>query len=297
MALLAALALPACGGSDPDVAPSAIEVRDAAGRAVRLAAPARRVVSMIPSVTEWVIAIAGTDRLVARTDYDRQPALDTLPSVGGGLTPSIEWLAALEPDLVIAWPDAPSRSVVGRLETAGVPVYTAAAETIAQALAAATDLGRLLGVEAEADRAIAEVRAGLDSIRAAAAGRGTPDVLYLVGLDPLMAAGPGTFVAELLDIAGGRNVLADLHIRWPQIALEDVVARAPDVIIVGAAGGRGPALELRDRPGWRDVPAVQLGRVHAVDPDVVNRWGPRLHEAAARLAELIHADPGPSDAG
>jgi iron complex transport system substrate-binding protein len=262
-----------------------------AGRTVRLDAPAGRVVSMIPAVTEWVVAIAGPERLVARTDYDVQPELAHLPSVGGGLTPSIEWLAARRPDLVVAWPDAPSRSVVGRLDAVGVPVYTAAAETIDEALATADDLGVLLGADDAARRAIAGVRHGLDSVRDAVSARPAPIVLYLVGLDPLMAAGPGTFVDELLSIAGGRNALADIGIRWPQVALEDVVARAPDVVIVGSAAAGDPSRDLRDRPGWRDVPAVRQGRVHAVDPDMVNRWGPRLHEAAGRLAELIHA-PG-----
>jgi iron complex transport system substrate-binding protein len=213
--------------------------------------------------------------------------------VGGGLTPSVEWLAALQPDLVFAWPDAPSRSVVSRLEALGIPVYTAAVETIDEALATAHDVGRLLGEDAGAARAIEEVRGGLDSVRSAVAGRPRPRVLYLIGLDPLMAAGPRTFVGELVSIAGGRNVLADVDVRWPRLALEDVVARAPDVILVGSAAVADPAAKLHGRPGWRAIPAVRTGRVYALDPDSVNRWGPGLDEAAARLADRIHDDGAP----
>ncbi len=243
---------------------------------------------MMPSVTEWIIAMGATDRLVARTDYDEHPAVADLPSVGGGLTPSVEWLAARGPDLVVAWPDAPSRSLVARLEALGVPVYAAPSETIQEGLATGRDLGALLGRDSAASAAVAEVRAGLDSVTAAVAHRPRPGVLFLIGLEPLMAAGPGTFIDQLLQRAGGRNVLADTDILWPQLSLEAVVRRAPDVVIVGSAGVPDPLATLRERPGWRDVPAVREGRVHAVDPNLVNRPGPRMDEAASRLARLIH---------
>lgn len=270
-----------------------ITVTDGAGRTIALHAPARRVVSMMPSVTEWVIAMGATDRLVARTDYDDHSAVDTLPSVGGGLTPSVEWLAARRPDLVIAWPDAPSRSLVSRLDAMGIAVYAAPSETIEEGLETARDLGTLLARDSAAAAAIAEVRGGLDSVASAVAGRPRPDVLFLIGLDPLMAAGPGTFVDQLLDRAGGRNVLADLDILWPQLSLEEVVRRAPGIVIVGSAGEADPLTALRERPGWRDVPAIREGRVHAVDPNLVNRPGPRMDEAAAMLARLIHRHATP----
>ena len=275
-------------GADRTGGSSDLTVTDPTGRTVTLEAPARRIVSMIPAVTEWVVAMGAADRLVARTDYDDQPGLDHLPSVGGGLTPSIEWLAARSPDLVVSWPDAPSRSIVARLEQVGISVYTAPIESIDQALSVARDLGTLLDLRPAASSATRAVRVGLDSVRAAVAGRPTPDVLYLIGLDPLMAAGPGTFVDELLTAAGARNVLHDLDILWPNLSLEEVVRRAPDVIIVGSAHTPDPADLLAQRPGWRDVPAVHTSRVHAVDPDVVNRPGPHLHEAATLLATLIH---------
>jgi iron complex transport system substrate-binding protein len=117
-------------------------------------------------------------------------------------------------------------------------------------------------------------------------------VLFLIGLDPLMAAGPGTFVDQLLDRAGGRNVLEGLNVLWPQLSLEEVVRRAPDIVIVGSTGEPDPLAALRGRPGWREVPAVRDGRVYLVDPNLVNRPGPRMDEAAATLARLIHGDAG-----
>lgn len=282
-----------CGPAPDQRSDASLSVTDLAGRTVALDAPADRVVSMLPAVTEWVIAMGAADHLVARTDYDSHSEIASLPSVGGGLTPSIEWLAARDPDLVVAWPDAPSRSVVARLEDVGIPVYTAPAESIDDALTVARDLGTLLGRSAAADSAIAEVRAGLDSLQAAIAGRKRPTTLFLIGLDPLMAAGPRTFVDELLQAAGARNALHDLDILWPQLSLEEVVRRAPEVVVIGSAAVDHPEALLADRPGWRDVPAVRRGAVFVVDPDRVNRPGPYLDEAAAALARLIHTASGP----
>lgn len=293
--------LAACGGDDMGTrrgeradGPSAetigrgLTVTDGAGRTVSLTRPARRVVSMMPSVTEWVIAMDAADRLVARTDFDDHPAVADLPSVGGGLTPSVEWLAARQPDLVVAWPDAPSRTLVSRLEALGIPVYAAPSETIAEGLETARDLGTLMALDSAAAVAVTEVEAGLDSVTTAVARRPRPGVLFLIGLDPLMAAGPGTFVDQLLTRAGGRNVLADMDVLWPQLSLEEVVRRAPEIVILGSADRTDPLATVEGGPGWRDVPAVTAGRVHAVDPDRVNRPGPRMDEAARSLAQLIH---------
>jgi iron complex transport system substrate-binding protein len=264
-----------------------ITVTDGAGRTITLTEPARRVASMVPAATDWLLAMGVADRIVARTEYDGSPLLRDVPAIGGGLSPSVEWLAARQPDLVIAWADGPARSTVARLESMGIPVYVAPAETIDQALTIAVDLGRLLGVEAAADSVVATVHAGLDGVRNRVRDRPPPSTLFLIGLDPLTGAGPGTFVDELIRVAGGRNLLGDLRHTWPPISLEEVVRRDPDVIILGSAAD--PSLDLlRARPGWRSLSAVQAGRVHSVDPIMVNRWGPRLHEAADLLADHIH---------
>lgn len=286
MAALAA-ALAACGTDTGASGGHGIEVTDRTGAVVRLDGAATRIASLIPPATEWVVAMGARDRLVARTDYDRDPALQHLPSVGGGLTPSVEWLAARRPDLVVAWPDGPTRSMVSRLGAMGIPVYAAPAESIDEALAIATDLGRLLGRESAADSAVAAVRTGLADVRLSVRDLPAPSVLFLIGLDPLTAAGPGTFVDQLISAAGGRNVLSDLAVHWPPVSLEEIVRRDPDIVVVGTVHGI-EVETLRRRPGWRALAAVQAGRVHSVDPDVVNRWGPHLHESARLLADLLH---------
>lgn len=255
--------------------------------------PPRRIVSLLPSATELILTLGGGDRLVARTDYDADPALAHVPSVGGGLTPSLERLAMLHPELVVAWPDNLSRSVAARLAELGIPVYTPRSERLEDVFRTACDLGRLLALEAAADSLVTALGAELQAVRRVTRGRVPPEILYVVWFDPLTTAGPGTFISELIEIAGGRNVFGDAAARWPQVSLEEVVRRQPRVIVVPRGEVPPPSLpQLRAAPGWRDLRAVRDGRIVEVDADLFNHPGPRVAEAARRLATALHPVAG-----
>jgi iron complex transport system substrate-binding protein len=291
--MLLALFVSACSDTSQqravgDVA--SISVVDDAGRTVTLAHPARRVISLIPAQTEIVSILAGTDVLIARTVWDHDPAIAHLPSIGNALTPSVEWLAAQQPDLIVAWPDAQSRDVVKRLESIGIPVYASRVESIAEIRGMITRLGVLLGETARADSLLGAVDEELDAVRTAVAGKPQRSVLYLLSADPPMAAGPGTYVDDVITIAGGVNVFGDLRQLWPQVALEEIVRRQPDVIIRPTERDVAAPMVGLDRAGWRELRAVRAGRVYGVSPDLYNRAGRTVGEAARGMAERIHAD-------
>lgn len=291
LALPACLAADACESTDrsPDVE-APIEVVDDSGRMVRLSHPAVRIVSLIPSHTDLIVALGASDRLVARTRYDTDSALADLPSLGDALTPSVEWLARQRPDLVLAWPDGQSRTVVDRLSALGIAVYTSRIETLEELRRGAWNLGTLLGLGREADRLVASLDSAFSAARRTVAGLERPAVLYLIGLDPPMAAGPDSFVDELIDIAGGRNVMGDAPARWPPVSAEEVLARDPAVVIV--ATGRIEEGDVLDRlsrmPGLRRLEASRDRRIHVIDADLFNRPGPRLVEAVGVLVSVIH---------
>ena len=292
--LTIAIALAACGDATPDRSAThadssaAISVIDDASVEVRLDAPARRVVSLVPSVTDVVLALGLEDRLIARTDYDLDARLAELPSVGPGLTPNLEWLAGEAPDLVIAWRDVEGRALVERLDRLGIPVYSSRLEDVPTSLSTITRLATLLGEPARGDSLRASLQARLDSVRTATSGAVRPSVLYLVGGEPPYAPGPGTFVDQLIDIAGGRNLLGDMADGWHSISVEEIVRRDPDVIVIPVHDAEGAsASALMDSPGWRDLRAVREGRVHEVDGELFGRPGPRLDQAAVALAELL----------
>lgn len=264
-----------------------VAVQDDAGRLVRLEAPARRVVSLVPSVTDVALALGLQSRLIARTEYDVDPRLAHLPSVGPGLTPNLEWLASRRPDLVVAWRDVEGRELVDRLESLGVPVYASRLEDVPTALSTIVRVGALLGAPERADSLRRSIEQRLDSLRSSTRPRDRATVLYLVGGEPPYAAGPGTFVDQLIDIAGGRNLLADLPAGWHSVSVEEIVRRDPDVIVIPVHGESGAAAALAARPGWRDLRAVRERRVHEVDGELLGRPGPRIDQAAVRLADLV----------
>lgn len=264
-------------------------VVDDVGRELRFDRSPMRVISLVPATTETIQALGAADRLIARTDFDRDPALADLPSVGPGLTPSVEWLVSLRPELVIAWPDTPDRDIAAQLARLGIPVYAARIETLDDVVSTIRRIGAALDLEPAADSLIAEIRAGLDEVRHAVAGRGRPVVFYVIGHEPPMTVGAGTFIHELIELVGGRNAFGDLN-GWPVVSLEEALRRRPDLVILPQGEGNVTPGALAGRAGWRELDAVRNGAVHTVDAEEIHRPGPRVAEIARHLAGVIHPD-------
>ncbi|MDE2753677.1 MAG: helical backbone metal receptor [Gemmatimonadota bacterium] len=285
-ALLAPILFAACAPAGSPEAP-AVSVVDDSGRTVALAAPARRVFSVIPSLTESVTALdAGV--LVARTRFDRAPELAHLPSLGGTIQPNLEALAGLDPDLVITWADASQRAVGERVDALGIPVYRAEVQTIADVRGHLRRLGTLLGRPGRAAALVDSLDLALDGVAAAVQGRERVDVYYSVWHDPPQTTGPGTFIDEVIEHAGGRNVFADAMRAWPRVSIEAILRRDPDALVIARHAPDAPGAPWLEAPGWRELRAVREGRYLMVDGDLFNRPGPRLAEAARHMARFLH---------
>lgn len=290
--LYAALILAACSpGADDARSPATsapIEVVDDAGLTVRLDAPARRIVSLVPSATEVLVAIGAADAVVGRTRYDVAPEVSHVPSVGGGLDPSIESLIALRPDLVIAWESDGRETLRARLTAVGVPVFALRTQDTTDILRGIATLGRITGRDSAATTIASAVRDTLDAIRREVAGRERPSALYVVHHDPPMTAGPGTFIGQLIALAGARPVFGDIDQLWPAISMEAIVQRDPDILIVPVSDSTTGALaRFRQMAGWRELRAVRNGRVVEVPGDLMSRPGPGIAQAARVLARAL----------
>jgi iron complex transport system substrate-binding protein len=251
--------------------------------------PPARIVSLAPSTTEIVFGLGGGDRVVgvcAQCDYP--DAATRLPRVGGYLAPSVEAVLGQRPDLVMVVPSPGNREAVRTIERAGVPVLVTADRTLDDLWGAIHSVAGALGVPERGVEMEQKVRGDLDNVRERVAGLPTRRVLVVVGHRPLIVAGGGTLQDELVRTAGGVNVAADVGAAFPQVPLELVAARAPDVIVDAAmgteAGGRSLFVDLSS------VPAVRDGRIVALSPDALFRAGPRVGEAAAALGAVIHPE-------
>lgn len=283
---LAPVLLTSCAPDEsPDV--PAVSVTDDAGTTVALAAPARRVFSVIPSLTESITAL-DPGVLVARTRFDRAPELAHLPSLGGTIQPNLEALAGLEPDLVVTWADAFQRAVGERLDALGIPVYRADVQTIGDVRSHLRRLGTLLGREERAAALVDSLDLELESVAAEVRGREPVDVYYSVWHDPPQTTGPGTFIDQVIEHAGGRNVFGDAARSWPRVSVEAILRRDPDALVIARHAPDAPGAPWLEGPGWRELRAVRNGRYLLVDGDLFNRPGPRVAEAARRMAHFLH---------
>lgn len=259
----------------------AVSTLDGDGDTVRLPHPAMRVVSLLPDATELLIDIGALPQIVGRTQYDAEPELARVPSVGGTLTPDLERIRALDPDLVIVGTGEKRAATRGMLRQTGLVVYAAPIHDTAAFFQSARALGLLLGRDSAAAATMARVRDGFSSVHAAAAGRTAPTVAFVITSNPPTTTGPNTYIAELIRLAGGRNVFDDAPVDWPRVSLEQIVRRSPDVVFVVERDTIGQAARaLRDAPGWRSIEAVHRGRIVAVPADLIDRPGPRMPELA-----------------
>lgn len=277
---------------------AAVAVVDDAGRTVQLPHPARRVVSLIPSATETLLAIGAGPLLVGRTRYDVAPEVQHLPLVGGSVDPSIEAIAALRPDLVVSWESDKRQQFRERLERLGVPIFMLRTQDTSDVYRGLHNLGVLTGHSRGAELTAARLRAELDSVRISVAALPRPRVLYVVFNDPPMTVGPHTFIGQLIDLAGGTSIFADAATNWPNVPMEEIVRRNPDIVIVPVGEFKGQALErLRVMPGWRTLPAVREGRLVQVPANLLSRPSPNIGKAARVLraamfpafASAVHA--------
>ena len=247
--------------------------------------PAQRIVSVVPSVTELIVALGAADRLSARTAWDDSARLGALPSLGRTMQPGAEAVLALQPDLFIDADYAHNAEQARVFAQRGVRTLTTKLQTLADVRALIDTLGVLLHVGAQAD----SLNAALEQ-RKNALLRDTPtqpaSALYLIWPNPAQVAGGGTYIDEVLQLAGARNAFADVS-GWPEVTVEAILARDPDYIIVPAGRAHFAESALRKMPGWRELSAVRKRRIVLVPAELFERPGIRALDGAELLRRLL----------
>jgi ABC-type Fe3+-hydroxamate transport system substrate-binding protein len=260
-------------------------LRDDFGAAVSIDAAPRRIVSLNPTTTEVLFAIGAGSRLVGRSMYDAFPrSALTVPNLGAALRPNVEAIIGAKPDLVVLYASQDNRAAADRLRQAGIATVALRIDSIAQFERDTHLLGRLTGDSARANTVVDSVRATLDRVRAATQSLARPTVFFHTWDRPLITIGGGSFLNELVNIAGGRNVYGDLAGPSGIVTVEDVVRRNPDYVLASPI----TAASLRADPRWQALPAVRAGHVLVFDTTIVGRPSVTLGAAARSLADLLH---------
>ena len=262
---------------------------DASGVVVTLARPPRRVVSLVPSITEILFTLGLGDAVVGCTVYCTQPPLGvaTKTRIGGEKNPKLDLIRDLEPDLLVANVEENVREHVDTLRAWGIPVYVTYPRTVADGIRLIRDLGRVAGA-VERGAAIADaLETERAEVCARQAGRGRARVFCPIWRTPYMTINRDTYIHDVLATCGGDNVFAELPRRYPEVTPADVARARPDVILLPDEPFRFRLAHLADFAEHPEIPALRDGRVHLVDGKLLSWYGPRIAQALAELPAML----------
>ena len=265
---------------------------DVLGREVILPAEPQRIIALAPSITEILYFIGLGDRVVGVTRFSNYPPeVKNKPSVGSYIDLNVEKIIDLAPDLVIGTVDGNRKNTVELLEQANIQVYITNPNRIEGILETIIAIGQLCGVKGTAEFLAGDLSARIKSIQRKVEDRPRPTVFLQINLKPIMTVNRGSYIHDLIHVAGGKNLAENETVSYPRLSLEEVIQRRPEVIIISSMERSGQFEQARlDWLKWKSIPAVQQGRVHLIDSDLIDRPSPRIIQGLEALARLIHPD-------
>jgi len=256
----------------------------------RVASATDRIVSLVPSVTETLFALGVGDEVVGVSSYDDYPPeVKRLPKVGSFLTPNLEAIAALRPTIVIGRGISSNQREIHALSALGYQTLMIEDDSLSQIEQSITTIGRRVGKSQQAAAVIASIEANVNDVRARVSPYPLRRTLMLVGHQPIVAVGRGTFLDDLFKIARAENIADASAQQWPQLSIEYIVARRPEVIIDGQMG-TDPQSPSRYWDAYPTIPAVTNHRVVGYPEDPTLHPGPRVGATLEMLAKLVHPE-------
>lgn len=264
-----------------------VRLTDDLGDVLVLDAPATRIISLAPNVTETLFAIGAGQLIVGADEYSNYPPdAQRIPRVNNHATANYERILALAPDLVIAWQSGNSGPVIPRLRSLGLPVFVIEPRTLEDIADVTRRLGLLTGQRDEAQRRAEEFEAELVRLRQLFSDTTPVSVFYQIWNEPLITLNGRHVVSDVIRLCGGVNVFENAAPLVPYVNIEEVISANPDVIIASGSRGESPAwLAMWNR--WRTLSAVRKGHIYAVHPDLIQRHSLRIVEGAAQVCEHL----------
>jgi iron complex transport system substrate-binding protein len=264
---------------------------DDLGRKVYLAKPARRVISLAPSVTEILFAVGLDSEVVGVTTFCDYPSQARLKPKIGSSIPNLEAILGLKPDLVIGNKDFIRPDVLAKLEQLRVPVFLLLPKTVEDIFAHISTVGRLVNHVKESRAVVQGLRDRVNVVRQRMTSVKRVRVFYVVNSDPLISVGAGSFIHQILGLAGGENITGRTQTPYPKVSLEDVLRKNPEILLFPIGTNEGiPEAEQQRWRKWTTLSAVAKNRLYRVKGDLVNRPGPRVLDGIEVLAKLFHPD-------
>ena len=262
-------------------------ITDELGRTVAIPDHPHRLVCLMPNLVDDVYALGAGSDVVAVPEYTKYPAQakDKL-SIGLPLNPSIETIVSLHPDLVLASGDLNRMTTMNELEKVGIPVFVVNPHGIQGIYKSIESLGKALHREQAAYKLISSLRQREARVRQSVQGKPSTKVLMLVWYDPIVTPGKDAYITNMIEIAGGDSITADIPQEWPEVSLEFVLGRAPEALLI-VRGSKVSVDAIRNRAGWLSLPAIRNHRTYYVD-DRIEYPSPVAFDALEDLASQLH---------
>ena len=266
------------------------EVTDEAGRRVQLATHIDRIVSLAPNLTEIVFAVGAGDRLVGRTKYCDYPAeVKSVAEIGDTMTPSIERIIALKPQVVLVSTASQLEAFTKQLDEQRIAVYVTNPHSLEEVFRSIATLGDLFGTRERAEKLVSDLRRRADVVSAAVGATKPVTVFYQVSNEPLYTIGRESYLTDLVRRAGGVSVTADVPTSFPRFSGEAALAARPEAIILPTGGSMGTA-NSNVAAALKSSPAVLSNRVYKLNEDHLSRPGPRLVDGLEEMSRALHPE-------
>ena len=291
--------LAACGGAGNGISgPTATApqsafpatVSDFQGRSVTVQNRPERIVSIGPSITAFLFALGAGPRVVGVDDFSDEPAEASKIDKVGGVKVNFEKVVSLRPDLVLTVKF--SDGTIEKLQAASLTVLVVDPQTAADVARTAMLIGRAVGQPGES--LASSIQQRVDAVRAKTRNVASRPRVYheIDASDPakIFTVGPGSYINDLIGIAGGTNIAARATSAYPQLSAEEIVKSDPEVIVLAASTYSPSASDIAKRAGWAGISALKAGRVAYIEANLINRPGPRLGEAAEAYAKAVHPE-------
>jgi len=264
-------------------------VTDFQNRSVTVPRRPERIVSIGPSITEFLFALGAGPRVVGADDFSDEPAAAKQIEKVGGIKVNFEKVVSLKPDLVLSVKF--SDGTIEKLAGAGLLVLVVDPQTAGDVARTAVLLGKVVG--SDGDGMARDIQKRVDDVRTKTSSAAKPRVYHEIDAsDPtkIFTVGPGSYIQDLIEIAGGQNIAARASSAYPQLSAEEILRGDPEIIVLAAADYSAKPEQVSARPGWSAISAVKSMRIATIAPNLINRPGPRVGEAAETYARLVHPE-------
>jgi len=264
-----------------------VNLVDDSGQRLILAAPAQRIISLAPHVTELLYAAGAGGKIVGTVEYSDYPVeAKGLPRVGDNQRLDLERILAMRPDVIVVWLHGSAQRQLDQLRRLGLPMYYSEPKKLADIGPAIDALGQLAGTRVVAARAAKEYRERLAQLMRQNAGKSTVKVFFQIWDQPVMSVNNSHLISDAMQVCGGRNVFGTLPALVPTVDVEAVIAADPEAIIATGADATRPAW-LDEWKRWQRISAVRRNNLYSIPPDLITRHAPRVLDGVELMCKEL----------